>query len=501
MQHDAPDSHDAPDITAVLCTFNRAHRVERAARAVLDQQGCAFELVVVDDGSTDGTPEVLGAIDDPRMRVVRRPNGGLSRARNSGLAAARGRWVTFIDDDDLAEPGWLASFIAQADDPSVAIACCGIRFVDETGRELSVHRPAPLGEPFPPVAGSWLAGSFAVRSDVARRAGGYLDGLGTRHQTELFIRLLATLDGAGLRMASADNIGLRIEQRGATDRPIVNPRRLYDGTRWILARHPTVFAGKRNALFNFEGVLGANAARLGDWRAARRRFWRSVRARPYLPTAWGRVALASVPPVGARVWNRHGDWASHDSREIGVLAQGAGTTDTGDGSPELFLTWRYRENTPTGHAAAPVAPRPTPARAFAARLARRRRWSPVVDVPLPGRGAAKSGDPGPAPGLTLVLDVLERADDPLALLHDAARLARGGPVLVSTPDRDRSDPDRATGPPADAGHRREWSPDQLELLLHSAGFDLERTWHVGGGGSRRRSTLVALVRPRADDLA
>jgi glycosyltransferase involved in cell wall biosynthesis len=494
--------HEDPDITAVLCTYNRAHRVERAVRAILDQKDCTFELVVVDDGSTDDTPAVLGAIVDPRLRVVRRPNGGLSKARNSGLAAARGRWVTFIDDDDLAEPGWLAGFLARTADPTAAIVCCGVRFVDETGEEVGVYRPAPLGEPFPPIPGSWLAGSFAVRTDIARRAGGYLDGLGTRHQTELFIRLLATIDGVGLHMVSTDRIGLCIEHRSATDRPVVNPRRLYDGTRWMLARHPTVFAGKRDALFNFEGVVGTNAARLGDWRAARRRFWRSARAKPHAPVVWGRLALALVPAAGARVWNRHGAWASHDRDEIGVLVQTACRTGSGDESPELFLSWPYHENPPT-EAAAPVAAarRRSPARALAARVARRHGWAPIVEVSLAPPGDAGDGDPGPAPGLTLLIDALERADDPLALLREAARTARGGPVLVSTPDRDRSDPGRPAGPPSDARHRREWSRDQLELLLLSAGFEVERIWRVRGHASRWRTTLVALVRPRADALA
>jgi glycosyltransferase involved in cell wall biosynthesis len=503
-------AHDIPDITAVLCTYNRADRVVGAVRAILDQTGCEFEVVVVDDGSTDQTPEVLSAIAHPRLRVVRRPNGGLSAARNSGLEAARGRWVTFIDDDDLAEPGWLVGFVAQAADPTVAVACCGIRFVDDAGKELSTHRPGPLGEPFPPVVASWMAGSFAVRADVLREAGGYLTGLGTRHQTELFIRLLATVDAAGLRVSSADNLGLRIELRDAVDRPVVNPRRLYDGIRWILARHPTTFAGKRRGVALYEGVVGTNAARLGDWRAARRRFRRSLRADPRAPGAWGRLVLAAVPAAGDRVWHRHGTWSTHDAGEIGILSQ----HEPVDGAPrELFLSWGYKENPAPPAGAAPPARPVAPARAFAARLARRRRWGPVVEVghgppgttpgTTPGAalraasGTAPDTTPGPAPGLTLLIGALERADDPVALLRLAAEVARGGPVLVATPDRDRSDPGRPDGPPSDPAHRREWSRDQLELLLLSTGFDVVRTWHVPAArGSRRRTMLVVHARAR-----
>jgi glycosyltransferase involved in cell wall biosynthesis len=499
----------APDITVVLCTYNRAERVERAVRAILAQHGCAFELVVVDDGSTDATPKVLASIDDDRLRVIRRPNGGLSRARNTGLAAAEGAWTVFIDDDDLVEPGWLATFHAQTADPTVGIAACGATFVDADGDVLFTHHPKPFGQPFGDVVGSSLAGTFAVRTDLVRRAGGYLDGLGTRHQTELFLRLLALARDAGLRMDSADALTVRIEARPATDRPGVNPRRLYDGTRWILARHDVVFAGQRTAIARYETVAATNAARLGDWASARRRFLRVARAEPRSPKTWGRLALAAVPVVGGRVWNRHGVWATHDVAEVGVARQA-----TADGDEprerELFLTWRYRENppTPAGRPGAPALDEPAadadrpgraPAYRLAARLAHRRRWSPVLDV---GDGSpddiAAAESASRRPGLTLCVDVVHRVDDPVGLLRRLADVSAGAPVIVSTPDRAIADPDRPLGPPSDPHHRREWTADQFELLLLSTGFDIERSWHLPPGSRRwgRRSCMVFLARTR-----
>ncbi len=347
-----------PQISVVLCTYNRADRVGDAVRAILDQHGADLELVVVDDGSTDGTPEALAAIDDDRMTVVRRTNGGLSAARNSGLAAATAPWVVFIDDDDAAQPGWAAAFVALGADPTVGIACCGAQYVDAHGNDLFSRAPTMLGAPFGDVAASTLAGTFAVRTDLARRAGGYLDGLGTRHQTELFLRLLALAGPAGLRVASVPDLLIHIEARVATDRPGVNPRRLYDGTRWIMARHPTQFPPGSRVTGLFEGVVGTNAARLGDWRAARRHLRRAVRATPRSREVWGRLGLASVPLVGNRVWNRLGAWATHDAAELGVLRQPPGGLGAGAdvGRRELFLPWRYQENPPlpvNGHATVP----------------------------------------------------------------------------------------------------------------------------------------------------
>jgi Glycosyl transferase family 2 len=512
-----------PQITAVLCTYNRADRVEDAVRAILAQEGCVFELVVVDDGSTDATPAVLGSIDDDRLRVIRRPNGGLSKARNTGLDAARGRWIVFIDDDDLAEPGWLAVLVSQTTDPTVGIACCGATFVNSQGEMLWAHRPATFGEPFGPVVGSSLAGTFAARTDLVRQAGGYLDGLGTRHQSELFIRMLAVAGDAGLRMVSQDALAVRIEARPPTDRPGVNPRRLYDGTRWILARHPQTFAGQRTAFARYEGIVGTNAARLGDWRSARRRLLRAAQTTPRSPETWGRLALATVPAVGRRVWNRHGTWSTHNAGEVGVLSQA--TADGQADERELFLAWGYQENPPSttgsGPGDAPVSFAPVavsdlvgshrgPVWRLAGRLARRLGRGPVVVVGC-GPGDEPAGAPE-HPGLTLCLDLIERVDDPVGLLHRLAETSRGAPVLLSTPDRASSDPDRPVGPPTNPRHRREWTYDQFELLLLSTGFDIERTWHVapahagrGGAPSRfaprravpgRRSSMVFLVRSR-----
>ncbi len=436
-----------PDISVVLCTYNRAERIERAVRAVLAQQGCDFELVVVDDGSTDATLKVLAGIDDDRLRVVCRPNGGLSQARNSGLAAADGRWVVFLDDDDEAEPGWLATLLGPKDDPTAAISCCGCTFVGVDGNVLHTHVPKPLGELFDDVRGMWLAGTFAARTDLVRRAGGYLPGLGARHQTELFLRLVPTAGAEGLGIATSDVLCVRIEGRPPTERPGVNPRRLYDATRWILARHAGAFAGHRSTIARYESVVGTAAARLGDWRSARRHYLRAARATPRSPKLWGRVALAFVPAVGGRVWNRHGAFASHNTSEIGVLRQDG---DVLGPERELFLPWGYRENPPR-----------TP--------------------------EAESGT-GDGPGGT---PLLERVDDPVEELRRLAAMSAGRSIVVSTPDRSISDPDRPLGPPSNPAHRREWTNDEFELLLLSTGFDVERTRHT-----ERAQVFTVHARPR-----
>lgn len=449
---------DLPQVTVVLCTYNRAALIERTVRAVLAQKGCELDLVVVDDGSPDRTPEVLAAIDDPRMRVVRQANAGLSVARNSGLAAAEGDWVVFLDDDDLPEPEWLETLAGPMSDPTVGISCVGSTAVDPEGNVICPLPVVRLPEPFVGVTGSYRAGTFGVRTELCRRAGGYLDGLGANHQFELFIRLVAETRQDGLQVAATDRNVLRIERRPVDNRRSTNPHIMYDATSWIMCRHPVIFGSQPVARGAFEGVLGASAARADNWTSARRHFWLSAKAEPRRRRGWQRYALAHCPPLGRRVWNRHSH-VTPNPAAIGVLPQGPETA--GSRRRELFLAWGYEQNPPVEGAGSGsgASGRERPdrwARRLAARLARR------------------------TPGLVVSWGELVRADDPIARLHQLAADAAGdSPLLFVTPDRERTDPDRPLGPPSNRSHRREWTYDQFVLLLRSTGFIIQQHFRRG----------------------
>lgn len=99
----------SPLVSVIVPTFNRSAYLRPAIDSVLGQTLTDLELVVVDDGSSDDTAEMLDAIADPRLRIVRHPaNRGIAVARNSGLDAAAGKYVAWLDSDDVCRPDRLA---------------------------------------------------------------------------------------------------------------------------------------------------------------------------------------------------------------------------------------------------------------------------------------------------------------------------------------------------------------------------------------------------------
>lgn len=99
------------ELSVIIPTYNRSELLHRTITAFLLQEGASFEVIVVDDGSSDATPELLNTLKDTRLQIVHQPNQGLSAARNAGLARASGRYILFNDDDVVPEAGFLRAHL------------------------------------------------------------------------------------------------------------------------------------------------------------------------------------------------------------------------------------------------------------------------------------------------------------------------------------------------------------------------------------------------------
>lgn len=114
-------------ISVIMLTYNREGLVERAIKSILAQTWRDFEFIIVDNGSTDRSGEIADAYAarDIRIRVIHQERGNIGAGRNTGLNAAQGQYIAFIDDDDWAEPDFLAFLMALIQDNHADVAICG----------------------------------------------------------------------------------------------------------------------------------------------------------------------------------------------------------------------------------------------------------------------------------------------------------------------------------------------------------------------------------------
>jgi glycosyltransferase involved in cell wall biosynthesis len=124
-----------PKVSVIIPAYNHGHFLGEAIQSVLDQTFPEFELIVVDDGSTDNTKEVVESFKDPRIRYIYQENRGLPAARNTGIKASGGEYIAFLDSDDVWLPRNLELKVQVLDArPDVALVCSDFYpFDNETG--------------------------------------------------------------------------------------------------------------------------------------------------------------------------------------------------------------------------------------------------------------------------------------------------------------------------------------------------------------------------------
>ncbi|MFS8137094.1 MAG: glycosyltransferase family 2 protein [Thermomonas sp.] len=191
-----------PCVSVIIPTYNRAHFVADAVASVLTQDFPDFEVIVVDDGSTDPTAAAMAQFNDPRLVFVQQENRGRSQARNRALEMARGRYIAFLDSDDLYMPGKLALQVDYLErHPDVGMVYTSAHCVDYSGRLLEERYIASVS--------GWIYKSIAffrpvtitlptvmARRELFARAGGFDEKMHRFEDTDMWRRIskLARID-------------------------------------------------------------------------------------------------------------------------------------------------------------------------------------------------------------------------------------------------------------------------------------------------------------------
>lgn len=188
-----------PQVSVVIPVYNGDRYIAAAIESVLAQTWQDFEIIVVDDGSSDHTPAILqryGEQYGDRVRAVSQSNQGVAMARNHGIALAQGKWVAFLDADDTFLPDKLAAQLAFATaNPHLGMVHSGWQRVDEAGKLLKVVQP---WHEIPDLTlESWLRwkpvlpSAMLFKRDWLVQSGGFDRRFPPAEDTELVLRLAA----------------------------------------------------------------------------------------------------------------------------------------------------------------------------------------------------------------------------------------------------------------------------------------------------------------------
>jgi len=307
-----------PAISVILPVYNGQDFLEESVGSVLAQDFVDWELLIIDDGSTDRTPELCASFSDDRIRCLRKSNGGVSSARNYGLALVKADIVCFLDADDKYTTDTFRRFFeafASTQQPVVMAYGEGRVLLHAKGELLKPATAATRYRPQGDVLEAFLShnpvttpGCMAAKRQAVEAAGGFDESLDFGEDWEFYTRLVAQgpvtyLPGKELVIyrqhgtSSARRLGLDpINDLPSVVKAFANAKR---NVRLDPGKLEKLRRGRVSTVYAFSGTENLKT---GNYAAARRHFWRALRYRPLRTREWVLLAcaLAKWVPHGVR---------------------------------------------------------------------------------------------------------------------------------------------------------------------------------------------------------
>ncbi len=297
-------------VSVVMSVYNGATHLRRAVESVLEQSWTEFELIVVDDGSSDDSPAIMESYRqrDPRVKIITQPNAGLTRALIRGCAAARGEFIARHDADDWSEPSRLADQVAVLEsDRDVGFVSCATQYVGPHDEPLEIvaRTDAPaeatrklLDERQGPPA----HGSVMFRRDLYESVGGYRAEFYFGQDSDLWMRMAERASIAYLpqclyrarrdpnsvsgRMGELQHaFGELGQQCRAARRDGMSEDVPLNAARQLCETVPSVRQGTGSGRSTMAYLIGTTLRQQGD-RRARTYFWQAITLNPWNWRAW-----------------------------------------------------------------------------------------------------------------------------------------------------------------------------------------------------------------------
>lgn len=294
-----------PKLSVVMSVYNGERYVEDAVNSILNQTFCDFEFIIINDGSTDRTAQILAEFDDPRIKVINQPNRGLTASLNRGIRLAKGKYIARMDADDFSEPQRLERQIEIIDqNPDIALVTCWYKVSDEKGDVLACQRLPTESEQLAELLvhdNPMCHGSVLIRKEAIEAVGLYSESLRYAQDYELWLRMLrrnhklcVVPEFLYRFRISPDSVAkLYIQRRyAALIRKTQGDRHVPTSSRRI-EKLGTLNQRRKHSLYHY--AIGTLELENGQVKGARRELLKSIRMDPINLRPWYRLALSSLP--------------------------------------------------------------------------------------------------------------------------------------------------------------------------------------------------------------
>lgn len=286
-----------PTFSIIIPTYNRAETIKRTLESIYRQSFDDVEVIVVDDGSTDNTKDILAEyMLEKDLNYFFQSNRGVSAARNTGASHACGEYLIFLDSDDTVSISWLADFSDKISHFSPDIIYCGI--VRIKNKEVVGHtnptNPYNNGIPY----GNFIPGSFCVKKVLFDYVGGYDTTLSYSENTELSFRLKkakpaeAFIDSFNLEYQISDN---------SLSKNWLNRK---NAMLYIIQKHQSLLEDDIPTRYRYLSIAGVAAVHTGDWITARKSFREVCQIYPFSVTCRLRYWISFYPFIAKKIWKQ-----------------------------------------------------------------------------------------------------------------------------------------------------------------------------------------------------
>jgi glycosyltransferase involved in cell wall biosynthesis len=297
-------------VTVVMPTLNYAPFIARAIESALTQRYAPVECIVVDNGSTDATLDILARYRG-RVRVLNQPTPGPSAARNLGLQSASGQYIAFLDADDRWHPDKLRRQVALLESiPQVGAVGCGVEYVSADGKLVDVRdfpeSSIPTGDLAAQLRGVAVrafgiggsASGAVVRRDVLDAVGPWDESLPSAEDWDLWMRIAARHE---IRNVSQRLVQITRHAAGTWRDPAMRESNQWRACNAALARWPDVLAPVANRMRALLlSDVGGEYAAIGEHRQALEKYLASLRHWPYDGSRWRAVVRLVVKRLTRR---------------------------------------------------------------------------------------------------------------------------------------------------------------------------------------------------------